>query len=117
MFKSVFSKLNLSTYDNAVFFTSKILLHLLQSLTAPPTKKSFLRPCYIICTLPLTSFLVIKVVEISMEESQAIKNGRIYVEERRTILLTMSIGNSYFYKVETLEKLMNFSKTNSDQVR
>ena len=36
MFKSIFSKLNLSTYVNAVFFTSKILLYLPQSLTAPP---------------------------------------------------------------------------------
>ena len=44
MFKSVFSKLNLSTYDKAVFFTSQILLYLPQSQTAPQPKRASYGP-------------------------------------------------------------------------
>ena len=39
MFKSVFTKLNLSTHDNAVFFAAKILLYRPQSPTAPQPKE------------------------------------------------------------------------------
>ncbi|CAB3986629.1 annexin A6-like [Paramuricea clavata] len=50
-----------------------------------------------------------------MEESQTVKNGRIYLESKRTIVLGISPGNPFFYKMENLQKMFQFAKINSDQ--
>jgi hypothetical protein len=54
-------------------------------------------------------------IVIKMEESQTIKNGRIYLENKRTIVLGISPGNPFFYKMENLQKMFQFAKKNSDQ--
>jgi hypothetical protein len=50
-----------------------------------------------------------------MEESQTVKNGQIYLEKKRTIVLAISPGNPFFYKMENLQKMFQFAKKNSDE--
>ncbi|CAB3977194.1 tRNA-dependent cyclodipeptide synthase [Paramuricea clavata] len=50
-----------------------------------------------------------------MEESQTVKNGRVYLENKRTIVLAISPGNPFFCKVENLQKMFQFARKNSDQ--
>ena len=49
-----------------------------------------------------------------MEESQTLKNGRIYLKDKPSIILGISPGNPFFYKMENLVKMLGFSKNNSD---
>ena len=49
-----------------------------------------------------------------MEDSQTLKNGQIYLKNKPTIILGVSPGNPFFYKMENLVKMLRFSKTNSD---
>ncbi len=50
-----------------------------------------------------------------MEESQTIENGRTYLENKRTIMLGISPGNPFFYKMENLQKLLKFARNSSQQ--
>jgi hypothetical protein len=43
-----------------------------------------------------------------------VKNGRIYLKNKQTIILGVSPGNPFFYKMENLEKMFRFSKDNSN---
>ena len=54
---------------------------------------------------------------VRMEESQTLKNGHIYLKNKSTIILGVSPGNPFFYRMENLVKMLQFSKTNSDKVR
>ncbi|XP_028412176.1 uncharacterized protein LOC114534939 [Dendronephthya gigantea] len=49
-----------------------------------------------------------------MQESQAIKNGRTYLENRRRIMLGISPGNPFFYKIENLVRMLEFARDNSN---
>lgn len=48
--------------------------------------------------------------------SQTIQNGKIFLQNRRTIIIGISPGNPYFYKLENLQKFLKFGRNNSDEV-
>ncbi len=50
-----------------------------------------------------------------MEESQTIKNGRTYLETKRTIMLGISPGNAFFHKIENLQKVFQLARNRSQQ--
>lgn len=53
----------------------------------------------------------------NMEVSQVFLNGQKFLQDRRPIMLGISPGNPYYYKLETLERLFDFAaRKNSDQV-
>ena len=52
-----------------------------------------------------------------MLSSQTIQNGQVFLENRRTIILGVSPGNPYYYKVDNLRRLFQFGIDNSDKVR
>ena len=54
--------------------------------------------------------------EVKMAKSQSIRNGQKFVENGATIILGISIGNSYYNKVENIQKLLEFARTKSDKV-
>ena len=49
----------------------------------------------------------------TMEESQAVKNGQTYLENKRTILLGISPGNPFYYNKDNLQRLFRFAKNNT----
>ena len=50
------------------------------------------------------------------EESQALLNGKIFLQNRRPLLLGISPGNPHYYQMEALERLFDFARRNSDKV-
>ena len=44
-----------------------------------------------------------------MEESQTAKNGRAYLEKKRTILIDISPDNPHFYRIENLQNIFQFA--------
>ena len=49
----------------------------------------------------------------TMEESQTLKNGQTYLQNKRTIMLGISPGNPFYYKVDNLQRLFRFAETNT----
>lgn len=52
-----------------------------------------------------------------MAGSQAVRNAEKFVKNRTTMMIGLSCGNSFFDKVENLQKILKFAKENSDEVR
>ena len=49
----------------------------------------------------------------TMEESQTIKNGQTYLENKRTIVLGISPGNPFYYNKKNLRRLFRFANNNT----
>ncbi|XP_028412875.1 uncharacterized protein LOC114535761 [Dendronephthya gigantea] len=62
----------------------------------------------------LTPLAVNIIVVKKMQESQAIKNGRTYLENKRRIMLGISPGNPFFYEKGNLVKMLQIAKDNSN---
>ena len=50
-----------------------------------------------------------------MEESNTLKNGRIYLEKDSTIILGISPGNPHYHNVQNLKSLFDFAQNHSTQ--
>lgn len=50
------------------------------------------------------------------EVSQAVLNGKKFLQNRRPLLLGISPGNPHYYQMEALERLFDFARRNSDKV-
>ena len=50
------------------------------------------------------------------EVSQAILNGKKFLQNRRPLLLGISPGNPHYYQMEALERLFDFAQRNADKV-
>lgn len=50
------------------------------------------------------------------EVSQAVLNGKRFLQDRRTLILGISPGNPYYYSLDVLERLFGFARQNSDKV-
>jgi len=54
---------------------------------------------------------------MNAHHGQARINGELYMKNRRTILLGISVGNPHYFKHETLEKLFQMAERNADKVK
>ena len=55
-------------------------------------------------------------ISLKMEGSQLTKNGQTFLKKKRTIILGMSPGNTFFYKMENLQRIFYFARDNTQKV-
>ena len=46
----------------------------------------------------------------------AVDRANVYIHERRPFLVVISPGNSYYFKTEVLQKIIDFASSNTDIV-
>ena len=46
----------------------------------------------------------------------AVDRANVYIQERRPFLVVISPGNSYYFKTEVLQKIIDFASSNTDIV-
>jgi len=54
---------------------------------------------------------------MNTHEGQSRINGEVYMKNRCTILLGVSVGNPYYFKKETLENLFQMTEKNTNKVK